>query len=45
MGKVIPYSPMPWNSFKRMNDDELKAIYNFLKTVPPAKNEMQVAAK
>jgi len=45
MGKVIPYSPMPWNSFKRMNDDELKAIYNFLKTVPHAKNEMQVAAK
>jgi mono/diheme cytochrome c family protein len=45
MGKVIPYSPMPWNSFKRMNDDELKAIYNFLKTLPPAKNDMQLASK
>ena len=33
-GKIIPQSPMPWNNFKRMNDDELKAIYNFLKSVP-----------
>jgi hypothetical protein len=37
MGKVIPYSPMPWESFGRMTDDELKAIYKFLKTVEPAK--------
>lgn len=37
MGKVIPNSPMPWNSFKRMNDDELKAIYKYLQTVQPAK--------
>jgi mono/diheme cytochrome c family protein len=45
IGKVIPYSPMPWNSFKRMNDDELKAIYNFLKTVPASKDETQLASK
>lgn len=38
MGKVIPYSPMPWNSFKRMDDDELKAIYAYLKSLKPAKN-------
>jgi mono/diheme cytochrome c family protein len=37
MGKLIPKSPMPWNSFKRMTDDELTAIYNYLKTVKPAK--------
>jgi len=37
MGKVIPYSPMPWGSFSRMTDDELKSIYKFLKTLPPAK--------
>jgi mono/diheme cytochrome c family protein len=36
-GKLIPYSVMPWNSFKRMTDDELKAIYSYLKTVKPAK--------
>ena len=41
MGKVIPYSPMPWNSFKRMSDDELKAIYNFLHTLQPVKNISQ----
>jgi len=37
MGKVIPYSHMPWNSFKRMDDTELKAIYHFLKTLKPVK--------
>ena len=40
MGKVIPNSPMPWNSFKRMSDDELKAIYNYLQTVKPAKTAL-----
>ncbi|MDO9374817.1 MAG: cytochrome c [Bacteroidota bacterium] len=37
MGKLVPGTPMPWNSFKRMSDDELKAIYNYLQTVKPAK--------
>ncbi|MGN6617853.1 MAG: c-type cytochrome [Ilyomonas sp.] len=38
-GKKIPYSPMPWNNYKQMSDDELKAIYHFLKSLEPAKNE------
>lgn len=38
MGKLISYSHMPWNSFKHMTDDELKAIYNYLKSVKPAKS-------
>ena len=37
-GKRIPFSEMPWNSFKNMSDTDLKAIYNFLKTVKPAKS-------
>ena len=37
MGKLVANTPMPWNSCKRMTDDELKAIYNYLKTVKPAK--------
>src|SRR5262249_3939970 len=37
MGKLMPKSPMPWNSFKRMTDEELTAIYNYLQTVRPAK--------
>ena len=35
MGKLIPKSPMPWNSFKRITDDELTAIYHYLKTLKP----------
>jgi mono/diheme cytochrome c family protein len=27
MGKIIPYSEMPWGSFKHMSDNDLKAIY------------------
>jgi mono/diheme cytochrome c family protein len=34
MGKLIPYSHMPWNSFKRMSDNDLKAIFNYLKSLP-----------
>jgi mono/diheme cytochrome c family protein len=36
-GKIIPQSEMPWENFKRMNDDELKAIYKYLKSVPGQK--------
>jgi mono/diheme cytochrome c family protein len=36
-GKVYPDSEMPWNSFKRMDDIELKAIYKFLQTIRPVK--------
>ena len=36
-GRLVPKSPMPWPSFKRMDDVELKAIYKFLKSLEPAK--------
>lgn len=36
-GKLIATSEMPWNSFKRMSDVELKAVYKFLQTVPAGK--------
>ncbi len=39
MGKLNPKSHMPWNSFKRMSDDELKAIYNYLQSLKPAKTK------
>jgi mono/diheme cytochrome c family protein len=35
MGKLIPYSHMPWDAYGRMSDDELKAIYNYLKSLKP----------
>lgn len=40
-GKIIPHSPMPWNSFGRMNDEELKAIYKYLQSIKPVKNEIK----
>lgn len=36
-GQLIEHSHMPWNSYKRMNDDELVAIYNYLRTVKPVR--------
>lgn len=38
-GRVIPASPMPWNAFARMSDDDLRAIYRYLRTVPPVVHE------
>ena len=40
MGTLIPQSHMPWGPFSTMSDDELKAIYNYLQTVKPVKNEV-----
>ena len=37
MGRLVPKSPMPWPSFGRMNDEELKAIYAYLKTLKPVR--------
>lgn len=37
-GKLLEGTPMPWNAFKRMSDDDLKAIYNYLQTVKPVNN-------
>lgn len=37
MGKLIPQSVMPWSSFRRMSDGDLKALYKFLKTLKPEK--------
>jgi mono/diheme cytochrome c family protein len=44
-GKLIPASPMPWEPFSRMSDDELTAIYNYLQTLKPVHNEVQVVVK
>lgn len=34
-GRVIPGSPMPWQGLGRMSEDDLRAIYRYLKTLPP----------
>jgi len=34
-GQQRPGSPMPWNAFKTMTDDDLHAIFRYLRTVKP----------
>jgi hypothetical protein len=34
-GRVHDGSPMPWQSFKNMSDDDLRAIYKYLRTLQP----------
>lgn len=31
-------SPMPWANFARMSEDDLKAIWNYLRSLPPVQN-------
>ena len=38
-GRVLPGSPMPWQAFSRMNEEDLRAIYRYLRTVPPVKRD------
>jgi len=33
---ILP--PMPWNWYGQLPDDDLKAIYAYLKSIPPLKN-------
>ena len=39
-GRLLPHSPMPWQGYQRMAEDDLRAIYRFLKTVPPATRDV-----
>lgn len=34
-GERIPGSPMPWQAFARMSDNDLRAIYRYIKSVKP----------
>jgi mono/diheme cytochrome c family protein len=39
-GRLIPGSPMPWQAFARMAEDDLRSIYRYLETVPPVKRDV-----
>jgi mono/diheme cytochrome c family protein len=39
-GRTIPGSPMPWGPFSRMSDLELTALYKFLTSLEPVKNNV-----
>jgi mono/diheme cytochrome c family protein len=35
---ILP--PMPWEDFKAMTDDDLKAVYAYLRSIPAVKNQV-----
>ncbi len=35
---ILP--PMPWEDFKAMTDDDLKAVFAYLRSIPPVKNQV-----
>jgi mono/diheme cytochrome c family protein len=40
VGRLLPGSPMPWQGFQKMPDEDLRAIYRFLKTVPAVRRDV-----
>jgi mono/diheme cytochrome c family protein len=35
---ILP--PMPWSSFRKMTDEDLKSIFAYLQTIPPVSNHV-----
>jgi hypothetical protein len=33
-------SPMPWGNFKNLSEDDLRALYRYLRSLPPATRPM-----
>ncbi|MBM3270130.1 MAG: c-type cytochrome [Candidatus Sericytochromatia bacterium] len=38
-GAGLPETHMPWAFYKNMTEDDLRSIYRYLKTLPPAEND------
>jgi hypothetical protein len=34
-GRAFPGSPMPWQGFRKLHEEDLRAIYRYLKTLLP----------
>jgi mono/diheme cytochrome c family protein len=45
VGEVFPGSPMPWGAFARFTDDDLRAIYRYLRSLPPTPNQTGAAVQ
>lgn len=37
-GRALGGSPMPWEAYARLTDDDLGAIYRYLRTLPPSRS-------
>ena len=35
---ILP--PMPWPVYRNMTDDDLKAVFAYLKSLPPIRNQV-----
>jgi len=35
---ILP--PMPWENFKAITDDDIKAVFAYLRSLPPVKNQV-----
>lgn len=44
-GRVIEGSAMPWGAFSRMNEQDLAAIYKFLRTLKPVRSQTPVGVQ
>jgi hypothetical protein len=41
MGVSRPINPpMPWPAYRNLTDDDLKAVYAYLRTIPPIVNHI-----
>ena len=39
LGTQIPETIMPWGAYRRMTDDDLRAVYRYLRTLPPVRRD------
>ena len=37
-GEMYPGTPMPWGAYKRFTEDDVRAIYRYLRSLPPSRN-------
>ena len=40
-GRALPNSPMPWEAYQILSDNDLKALYKFLRQLPSVHNEVK----
>lgn len=38
VGQGIPHTHMPWRQFQRMSETDVRAVYRYLRTLPPSDN-------
>jgi mono/diheme cytochrome c family protein len=39
MGEQVPGTPMPWGAFARLTEHDMRAIYRYLRSLPPTRND------